>query len=142
MNWQNRYLIVGGTHFGAAAPDPETGFVKAKPERSLSVIAAASGLSLAQLPPGITATRITVAGGTNIAVPNAVADVIRNLLPGQRLTISENYTLSTGRVWVNAFVISPFDTTLHAVPRGPDGVPTEQYFTYSGFEALILGGPA
>ncbi|WP_189062876.1 hypothetical protein, partial [Deinococcus arenae] len=44
MNWQNRYLIVGGTHFGAAAPDPETGFVKAKPERSLSVIAAASGL--------------------------------------------------------------------------------------------------
>ncbi|GGL18253.1 hypothetical protein [Deinococcus radiotolerans] len=142
MNWQNRYLIVGGTHFGVAAPDPETGFVKAKPERNLTLIASAAGLSLAQLPPGITATRITVAGGTNIAVPNAVADVIRNLLPGQRVTISENYTLSTGRVWVDAIVTAPFDTTLHAVKPGPDGVPVEQYFTYSGFEALVLGGPA
>ncbi|MBZ9715486.1 hypothetical protein [Deinococcus multiflagellatus] len=141
MNWQDRYLTVGPVAFGPAAPDPETGYVKAKPERNLNILALASGLSLAQLPPDIQATRITIAGGTNIAVTNDQADILRNLLPGDLVTISENYTLSTGRVWVDAVVVSPFDTTLHAVQAGPDGVPVEQYWTYSGFEAVILGRP-
>ncbi|MFC4636997.1 hypothetical protein [Deinococcus hohokamensis] len=141
MQWQNRYLTVAGVSFGLGAPDPETGFVKAKPERNLNIIATATGLALAKLPPGIPATRISIAGGERIVIPNAQADVLRNLMPGDAVTISENYTLSTGRVWVNAIVVSPFDTTLYAVVPGPDGVPAEQLFTYSGFEAVIIGRP-
>ena len=142
MVWQDRYLRVGLVDFGLFAPDPETGFVKAAPERDLTIISLVSGLSIAQMPPNLTATRITVASGTNVAIPNAQADVLRNLMPGTQLEIAENYTLSTGRLWVNAIVTKPFDTTLHAVESGPDGTPVQQWFTYSGFEAVILGRPA
>ncbi|GGB64413.1 hypothetical protein [Deinococcus soli (ex Cha et al. 2016)] len=151
MIWDDRYLIVQGVAFCGVAwdgeewdglPDPRTGGVEAVPERELTLALTASGLSLAQLPPGITATRITINGGEDVAVPNAVADIIRNLLPGQRITISENYTLSTGRVWVGAIVINPFKTTVHAVETDQFGTPIEQWHTYSGFEALVLGGPA
>lgn len=145
MNWQDRYLTVAGVTFSGAdwdgVPNPRTGYVRATPERDLTLLALASGVSVAQLPPDVQVTRLSIAGGEDVVIPNAQADALRNLLPGQRVTISENYTLSTGRVWVNAIVTSPFDTTLHAVDTGPDGVPTEQYFTYSGFEAVIIGRP-
>lgn len=141
MQWQDRYLRVGGVVFGENVPDPRTGYVKAVPERDLNLIALVSGLTLARLPPDITATRLSIAGGSDVAIPNDQADILRNLMPGQRLDIAENYTLSTGRLWVNCIVTKPFDTTLHAVETGPDGVPMEQHFTYSGFEAVILGRP-
>lgn len=141
MQWQNRYLRIGGVDFGLWVPDPETGGVEASPERDLSLIASVSGLTFASLPPDVTATRLTVAGGSSIAVPNDMADRIRNLMPGTRLDIAENYTLSTGRLWVNAIVTKPFKTTLRGLETGQDSVPTEQWFTYSGFEAVILGRP-
>lgn len=142
MTWTHRYLSIGDIAFGLHAPDPESGFVRADPERAITIQHTLSGLGFGTMPPGVTATRLTIAGGSTVAVPTALADRLRNLIPGTELPIQENYTLSTGRVWVNAIVLKPFDTTSYGFQPGPDGTPLEEWFTYAGFEAVVIGRTA
>lgn len=142
MTWTNRYLTIRDINFGRHAPDPESGFVRAAPERPINIQHTLSGLGFGTMPPGVTVTRLTIAGGSTIAIPSTLADRLRNMIPGTEVNIQENYTLSTGRLWVNAIVVKAFDTTFYGVQPGPDGAPLEEWFTYTGFEAVVIGRTA